>query len=127
MAINFDHTSSANITLKGPEGQPMDNFVFTFPNVAANTNPTLLISGEAAIAEISGLTNALSSKVEKSTTGSAAVLNYGTSAGQVVRLDENGKIPHELISSVAIRDVFEVTNFSELTGNNAASIGDIGW
>jgi hypothetical protein len=126
MAINFDHTSSANITLKGPEGQPLDNFVFTFPNVAANTNPTLLISGEATIAEISGLTNALSSKVEKSTTGSAAVLNYGTSAGQVVRLDENGKIPHELISSVAIRDVFEVTNFSELTGNNAASIGDIG-
>jgi hypothetical protein len=126
MAINFDHTSSANITLKGPEGQSTDNFVFTFPNVAAETNPTLLISGETAISAISGLTSALSNKVEKSTTGSAALLNYGTSAGQVVRLDENGKIPSQLISSVVIRDVFTVTNFSELTMNDAASIGDIG-
>jgi hypothetical protein len=126
MAINFDHTSSANITLKGPEGAASDTFVFTFPNVVSEGSPTLLISGEATIAEISGLTNALSNKVEKSTTGSAASLNYGTSAGQVVQLDENGKIPNELISSVAIRDVFSVTNFSELTGNNAASIGDIG-
>lgn len=126
MAINFDHTSSANITLKGPEGAPSDTFVFTFPNVISQGSPTLLISGEATIAQISGLTNALSNKVEKSTTGSAASLDYGTSAGQVVQLDENGKIPNELISSVAIRDVFSVTNFSELTGNNAASIGDIG-
>ena len=126
MAINFDHTSSANITLKGPEGQSTDNFVFTFPNVISETAPTLLISGEAPINAISGLTTALSNKVEKSTTGSAAALNYGTSAGQVVRLDENGKIPNELISSVAIRDVFTVTNFSDLTMNDAASIGDIG-
>jgi hypothetical protein len=126
MAINFDHTSSANITLKGPEGQSSDNFVFTFPNVISETAPTLLISGEAPINAISGLTTALSNKVEKSTTGSAALLAYGTSAGQVVRLDENGKIPNELISSVAIRDVFTVTNFSDLTMNDAASIGDIG-
>ena len=126
MAINFDHTSSANITLKGPDGQLTDTFVFTFPNVISETAPTLLISGEAPINAISGLTTALSNKVEKSTTGSAAKLDYGTSSGQVVRLDANGKIPNELISSVAIRDVFEVTNFSELTGNSAASIGDIG-
>lgn len=126
MAINFDHTSSANITLKGPEGQLTDNFVFTFPNVISETTPTLLISGEAPISAISGLTTALSNKVEKSTTGSAASLNHGTSAGQVVKLDGNGKIPNELISSVAIRDVFTVTNFSDLTMNDAASIGDIG-
>lgn len=126
MAINFDHTSSANITLKGPEGQLTDTFVFTFPNVIGETAPTLLISGEAPISAISGLTTALSNKVEKSTTGSAASLDYGTSAGQVVQLDENGKIPNELISSVAIRDVFTVTNFSDLTMNDAASIGDIG-
>jgi len=126
MAINFDHTSSANITLKGPEGAPSDTFVFTFPNIISQGSPTLLISGEATIAEISGLTNALSNKVEKSTTGSAASLNYGTSAGQVVQLDSNGKIPNELISSVAIRDVFSVSNFTDLTMNDAASIGDIG-
>ena len=126
MAINFDHTSSANITLKGPEGAPSDNFVFTFPNVISQASPTLLISGETTIAAISGLTTALSNKVEKSTTGSAASLDYGTSAGQVVQLDGNGKIPNELISSVAIRDVFSVTNFSDLTMNDAASIGDIG-
>ena len=126
MAINFDHTSSANITLKGPQGGASDNFVFTFPNVISENSPNLLISGEATIASISGLTTALSNKVEKNTTGSAASLDYGTSAGQVVQLDENGKIPNELISSVAIRDVFTVTNFSDLTMNDAASIGDIG-
>jgi hypothetical protein len=127
MAINFDHTSSANITLKGPEtAQPNDVFNFVFPNVISETAPSLLISGETTIAQISGLTSALSAKVEKSTTGSAASLNYGTSAGQVVCLDGNAKIPSELIPSVAIRDVFSVTNFSELTGNSAASIGDVG-
>lgn len=126
MAINFDHTSAANITLKGPDGQASDNFVFIFPNVIADSNPTLLISGETTIASISGLSTALSNKVEKSATGSAASLNYGTGAGQIVQLDQNGKIPNELIPSVAIRDVFQVTNFSELTGNSAASIGDIG-
>jgi hypothetical protein len=86
----------------------------------------LLISGETQISAISGLSAALSNKVEKCTTGSAATLNYGTSAGEVVRLDGNAKIPSELIPSVAIRDVFTVTNFSELTGNSAASIGDVG-
>lgn len=127
MAINFDHTNSANITLKGPEtAQQNDVFTFVFPNVIAEISPTLLISGETPISAISGLSSSLSEKVEKSTTGSAASLNYGTSAGQVVRLDENAKIPSELIPSVAIRDVFTVTNFSELTGNAAASIGDIG-
>jgi len=126
MAINFDHTSAASITLRGPDGQASDNFVFVFPNVAAELNPTLLISGETSIASISGLSSALSNKVEKNTTGSAASLNYGTGAGQIVKLDENAKIPGELIPSVAIRDVFQVTNFSELTGNSAASIGDIG-
>lgn len=127
MAINFDHTSSANITLKGPtNASPTDVFVFTFPNVVSQGNPTLLISGEAQIGDIDGLTTALSNKVEKSTTGSAASLNYGTSAGQVVQLDNNGKIPNSLISSVAIRDVFTVTNFTDLTSNSAASIGDIG-
>jgi hypothetical protein len=127
MAINFDHTNSANITLRGPEtAQPNDNFTFVFPNVVAETTPTLLISGETTISAISGLSSSLAAKVEKSTTGTAAALDYGTSAGQVVRLDENAKIPSELIPSVAIRDVFTVTNFSELTGNSAASIGDIG-
>ncbi len=127
MAINFDHTSSANITLKGPEtAQQNENFVFVFPNIVSETNPSLLISGETPISAISGLSSALANKIEKSTTGSAASLNYGTSAGNVVRLDENAKIPTELIPSFAIRDVFTVTNFSELTGNSAASIGDIG-
>ena len=127
MAINFDHTNSADITLRGPEtAQPNDKFTFVFPNVVAETTPTLLISGETTISAISGLSSSLSAKVERSTTGTAAALDYGTSAGQVVRLDENGKIPSELIPSVAIRDVFSVTNFSELTSNSAASIGDIG-
>ena len=127
MAINFDHTSSANITLRGPENaQPNDVFNFVFPNVIGESTPSLLISGETTIGQISGLTSALSQKVQKSTTGSAASLNYGTGAGQVVRLDNNAKIPNELIPSVAIRDVFTVTNFSELTGNSAANIGDIG-
>ena len=127
MAINFDHTSSANITLKGPEAaQPTDVFTFKFPNVISEGNPTLLISGEAPISAISGLSSALSNKVEKSTTGSAAGLNYGTGAGQVVQLDSNAKIPSELISSVAIRDVFTVSDFTDLTSNAAASIGDIG-
>ncbi len=127
MAINFDHTSSANITLKGPEtAQPNDNFVFVFPNVVSEGSPSLLISGETTISQISGLTNALANKVEKSVTGSAASLNYGTGAGNVVRLDSNAKIPNELIPSIAIRDVFSVTNFSELTSNSSANIGDIG-
>jgi hypothetical protein len=126
MAINFDHTNSANITLKGPSnGNLGESFTFQFPNVQ-NTEANLLISGETSIAAISGLTAALSEKVERSITGNAIALDYGTSVGNLVRLDENGKIPNSLISSVAIRDVFEVTNFSELTGNSSASIGDIG-
>lgn len=127
MAINFDHTNSASITLKGPQdGQVQDNFTFVFPNVISETAPTLLISGETPISAISGLVSALSSKVEKCTTGSAATLNYGTSIGNVVQLNEYAKIPDELISSVAIRDVFSVTSFSELTSNASASIGDVG-
>jgi len=127
MAINFDHTNSASITLKGPEGgQAQDNFIFVFPNIISETAPALLISGETPISAISGLISALSNKVENSTTGSAATLNYGTSVGNVVKLNEFGKIPDELISSVVIRDVFPVTSFSELTSNCSASIGDIG-
>lgn len=127
MAINFDHTNSASITLKGPDNaQQNDNFTFVFPNVISETAPSLLISGEAPISAISGLVSALSAKVEKNTTGSAALLNYGTSCGNVVQLNEYGKIPDSLISSVAIRDVFSVADFCELTSNNFASIGDIG-
>jgi hypothetical protein len=127
MAINFDHTSSANITLKGPENAaPTDVFAFSFPNVSSEGDSSILISGEAPISAISGLVSALSSKVEKNTTGSAASLNYGTSAGQVVRLDSEGKIPNQLISSIIVRDVFTVIDFTDLTSNSSASIGDIG-
>jgi hypothetical protein len=126
MAINFDHTNSAGITLRGPsDGQIGDNFTFVFPNVQGS-NSNLLISGETSIGSISGLIDALANKVEKSVTGNAVALDYGASPGNLVRLDENGKIPDSFISSVAIRDVFNVTNFSDLTSNSAASIGDIG-
>jgi hypothetical protein len=126
MAINFDHTNSAGITLKGPSnGQLGDNFTFVFPNVQGSDS-NLLISGETSIGSISGLIDALAGKVEKSVTGNAVALNYGTNAGDLVQLNENGKIPDSFISSVAIRDVFNVTNFSDLTSTSAASIGDVG-
>ena len=124
MSINFDHTNSANITLKGPDGSSLDNYTFVFPN-ATSDNANLLISGEATIGSITGLTSALANKVEKSFTGSAASLDYGTSAGNVVRLDGDAKIPAELISSIAIRDVFNVDEFADLTSLSNASIGDI--
>ena len=124
MSINFDHTNSANITLKGPDASSQDAYVFVFPNASVN-NANLLISGEATIGSISGLTSALANKVEKSFTGSAASLDYGTAPGNVVRLDGDAKIPTELISSIAIRDVFNVNSSSDLTSLSSASVGDI--
>ena len=61
MAIILDHTSSGNITLKGPPNAlPEDNFTFTFPNVTGNSY--VLTSG-TSISTISGLQSALDAKV----------------------------------------------------------------
>lgn len=125
MAINFDHTNSSSITLKGPDGNALDNYNFIFPNTE-NANASLLLSGEASIGSISGLQQALNSKVNNSATGSAALASTGLNAGQVVVLGNDNKIPDSLIPSVAIRDIFEVQLISGLTGLSCASIGDIG-
>lgn len=125
MAINIDHTNSAIITLRGPSNASVsDTINFVFPNTQSSS-ASLLLSGEASISAISGLVSALGQKVQKSVTGSAASKDYGTSAGQVPILDENGKLEGSLIPSIAIRDTFQVNTLSDATSLSSACIGDL--
>ena len=125
MAINFDHTNSANIILKGPESTPNnENVSFVFPNTQL-TEAMLLLSGEASISAISGLGTTLSEKVDSADLGSAAYVNTGIIDGTVPVLDSNGKLVQEIIPAVAIRDVFEVNSFSDITSLSNAELGDI--
>lgn len=125
MAINIDHTNSAIITLRGPSNVSVGDTVnFVFPNTQS-TSASLLLSGEADIAAISGLVSALGEKVEKSVTGSAASKDYGTSAGQVPILDEDGKLESILIPSIAIRDTYQVDTLADATSLSNACIGDL--
>lgn len=124
MAINFDHTNSSNITLKGPDGASLDNYNFIFPNTV-NAEASLLISGEASIGSISGLQLQLDRKVNNSVTGSAALANTGILEGNVIVLGLDGKIPDQFIPSVAIRDIFEIATTGLLITLTQASIGDV--
>lgn len=123
MAIILDHTSSGNITLKGPPNAlPQDNFTFTFPNVTGNSY--VLTSG-TSISTISGLQSALDAKVNICDLGTAAYLNYGTQVGDVVVVGFDGKIANELLPQIAITDTFLIDNTGLLTGLTAEK-GDIG-
>ena len=123
MAIILDHTSSGNITLKGPQNAlPQDNFTFTFPNV---TGVSYVLTSGASINSISGLQLALDSKVNTGDLGTAAYLNYGNQVGNVVRVGNDGKIANEILPQLAITDTFLVNDTGFLTGLNAEK-GDIG-
>jgi hypothetical protein len=124
MAINLDHTQSASITLRGPVDSGAAAYSFSFPNVV-NPEAVLMVSGESTIAAISGLQAALNLKVNNSATGSAASYDVGTGVGEIPVLDNNGKIPGDLIPSVAIKDVFVVNGTGEITSLSNASIGDV--
>jgi hypothetical protein len=122
MAIILDHTSSGNITLKGPQNAlPQDNFTFTFPNV---TGVSYVLTSGTSINSISGLQLALDSKVNTGDLGTAAYLNYGTQVGNVVRIESDGKISNEILPQLAITDTFLVNDSGYLTGLNAQK-GDI--
>jgi hypothetical protein len=124
MAINIDHTSALNLTLKGPDNvAPNTNRTIVFP-ISDSPTATLLVSGEATISSISGLSSALSLKLDASLTGNIATFNTGIFSGQIPVLNEYGKIEESLIPSIAIKDVFIVDNYSEITGLNGACIGD---
>jgi hypothetical protein len=126
MAINIDHTNSANITLRGPaQASSTDVINFVFPNTMQG-QANLLVSGDASIASIAGLTDALDAKVSASTTGSAASLNAGTAPGEIPVLNADGKLEESVIPSVAIKDVFTVSTKSDLFGYSSARIGDVG-
>lgn len=123
MAIILDHTSSGNITLKGPSNAlPQDNFTFTFPNV---TGISYVLTSGTAISSISGLQSALDTKVNICDLGTAAYLNYGTQVGDAVIVGFDGKIPNELLPQIAITDTFLVESTGSLIGLTAEK-GDIG-
>jgi hypothetical protein len=126
MAINIDHTNSANITLRGPSQASSTDFInFVFPNTI-QTEANLLISGDAGISAIQGLADALDAKVSNSATGSAALVNTGVAAGEIPVLDQDGKLSESLIPGVAIKDVYEVSSQNDLTSLTNARIGDLG-
>jgi hypothetical protein len=123
MAIILDHTSSGNITLKGPPNAlPQDNFTFTFPNV---TGVSYVLTSGTAISSISGLQSALDTKVNICDLGTAAYLNYGTQVGDAIVVGFDGKIANELLPQIAITDTFLIDNTGLLTGLIAEK-GDIG-
>ena len=125
MAINFDHTNSASITLRGPnETANFHSLTYVFPNTQIG-EANLLISGEAPISSISGLSDALDSKVNISSLGTAAYVDTGSVSGTIPVLDENGKLIQSIIPAIAIRDVFEVDSSIDRTGVAAAELGDI--
>jgi hypothetical protein len=51
--------------------------------------------------------------------------DVGTSVGNVIAVGQDGKIDSNLIPSVAITDVFVVTNVGELTSQSTAEKGDV--
>ena len=123
MAIILDHTSSGNITLKGPSNAlPQDNFTFTFPNV---TGISYVLTSGTAISSISGLQSALDAKVNICDLGTAAYLNYGTQVGDAVIVGFDGKISNELLPQIAITDTFLIDNTGLLISLTAEK-GDIG-
>jgi hypothetical protein len=125
MAINFDHTNSANITLKGPDATYNHEAIsFLFPNTDL-ANAYLLVSGEAPIASISGLTSALGAKANTADLGTAAYVDTGIVEGTLPVLDQYGKLVDSVIPSLAIRDIFEITNSSDRTTLSDAQLGDV--
>jgi hypothetical protein len=123
MAIILDHTSSGNLTLKGPSNAFCeDSFTFIFPN---NTGISYVLTSGSSIDSISGLRTCLNTKVNVCDLGTAAYLNYGIQTGNVVRIGLDGKIPSEILPQLAITDTFLVNDTGLLTGL-AAEKGDIG-
>jgi hypothetical protein len=73
----------------------------------------------------SDVTNCLSNYVLKTETGSAASLDIGTSAGNVVVVQGDGKICYSVLPSLAITDTFLIDAYGDLVGLTAAEQGDI--
>jgi hypothetical protein len=125
MAINIDHTNSSNITLRGPsQGSPTDVINFVFPNTV-QSEASLLISGDASLSAIAGLIDALDTKVNNSSTGSAALVNTGVAVGEIPVLNNDGKLDDSLIPSIAIKDTYVVADKAEALTLGSARIGDL--
>jgi hypothetical protein len=73
----------------------------------------------------SNVTTCLTNYVLKTETGSAASLDVGTSVGNVVVVQGDGKICYSILPTLAITDTFLIDATGDLTGLTAAEQGDI--
>lgn len=81
-----------------------------------------LVTGVAALTE-ADIPNIPHTKVTG--LGNVATKNVGTSAGNVVVVNESGKIESSLIPKIAITDVFETANQEAMLQLTGAEVGDI--
>jgi hypothetical protein len=73
----------------------------------------------------SDVTTCLTNYVLETETGSAASLDIGTSAGNVVVVQGDGKICYSVLPTLAITDTFLIDASGDLTGLTSAEQGDI--
>lgn len=125
MAINFDHTQSASITLKGQSGSlETDSFTFILPTITSNTG-VLLVDGVATINSIDGLQAILNNKVSVGGSSGLTGIQTGTSVGQIPVLNDEGKLDIKIIPSFAIRDTFLVDTTGDVINLSSAQLGDL--
>jgi hypothetical protein len=125
MAINFDHTSSSSITLKGQSGaSPNDSFTFILPTTNSEVN-TILVSGSTEISSISGLQTALDNKFDISGKTLLTGILTGNTAGKIPVLNSDGKLDESIIPSIAIRDTFLVNLSGDIVNLTSAHAGDL--
>ena len=111
-------TTNGNIKVNGSEVTvytlPAIGTAGTYCKVTTDAQGRVTVGANLAASDIPSITL---SKV--SDAGTAASKNVGTSAGNVVVLDSNGKLPEGILPALAVVDVFTVTSTAEMIKLNA--------
>lgn len=130
--VSFDGSANISLTKSNVGLANVDNTsdankpVSTAQQAAINAVGTKVSTLETKV-DVAKVSTAISTAVAASEAklGTAATKNVGTTVGNVVGVESNGKISVSLIPSIAITDTFTAANESAMLGLVDAEKGDV--
>ena len=121
MAFNIDHSTSGDILICGNHIGQTGTVIF--PKTAL-LEANILTAYKFDCYAISGLSEALDSKLNTSSAGTALFANIGIECGNIPPIVVGDKLPESTIPTSIINDFFVVNDFSEVVLLSEARQGD---
>lgn len=121
MAFNIDHSTSGDILICGNHIGQTGTVIFPKTTLL---EANILTAYKFDCYAISGLSDALDSKLDTSCAGTALFANIGIECGNIPPIGVGDKLPESTIPTSIINNFYVVNDFSEIVLLNDAKQGD---